>query len=286
MTMPGARGSIRRGGPFGCGVAQTSTFTAFHENGTMSTAFTPDAATVALLAPTGRLRASINLGNPILAGTDPATGRARGVSVDLAVALADRLGLPLETIEFPAAAKSVDAVTGGVADVGFFAIDPLRGAEIAFTDAYILIEGAYLVRADSPCRANEDVDRDGTVVVVGQGSAYDLFLTRELKQASFVRVPGAAEVMRTLQAGGADVAGGIRQVLVEVAGKAPGLRVLPGRFMVIRQAMGLARSRGPAAEAALRAFVEDMKASGFVAAAMKRHGVAGATVAPPGGASS
>ncbi|MEO5687730.1 MAG: transporter substrate-binding domain-containing protein [Burkholderiaceae bacterium] len=246
----------------------------------MSIPFQPDAATVALLAPSGRLRASINLGNPILAGTDPACGRARGISVDLAQALADRLRVPLDTLEFPAATKSVDAVTGGVADIGFFAIDPLRAAEIAFTDAYLLIEGAYLVRADSPCQANEDVDRFGTTLVVGKGSAYDLFLTRELKQAAFVRVPGAAEVVQTLRAGGADVAGGIRQVLVEVADRTPGLRVLPGRFMVIRQAMGLARSRGADADAALRAFVEEVKANGFVADAMRRHAVAGATVAP------
>jgi len=247
----------------------------------MSTRFPPDAAAAALLAPTGRLRASINLGNPILAGSDPATGAPRGVSVDLARALAERLGVALELVSFPAAAKSVDAVTGGAADVGFFAIDPLRGAEIAFTDAYVLIEGAYLVRADSPCRANEDVDRAGTTVAVGKGSAYDLFLTRELKAASFVRVAGAAEVVQTLVAGAADVAGGIRQVLVDVAARTPGLRVLPGRFMVIRQAMGLARARGPAAETALRAFVEDMKASGFVADALLRHAVAGAVVAPP-----
>jgi polar amino acid transport system substrate-binding protein len=247
----------------------------------MSKRFEPDAATIALLAPGGRLRASINLGNPILAGTDPATGEPRGVSVDLARALAARLGVPLDTLTFPAATKSVDAVTGGVADVGFFAIDPLRGAEIAFTDAYLLIEGAYLVRDDSACQANEDVDRAGTTVVVGKGSAYDLFLTRELQAASFLRVPGAAEAVQALAAGGADVAGGIRQVLVEVAQRTPGLRVLPGRFMVIRQAMGLARSRGPSAEAALGAFVEEMKASGFVAEAMARHAVAGATVALP-----
>ena len=246
----------------------------------MSTASAPDADTVALLAPTGRLRASINLGNPILAATDPATGRARGVSVDLAEALASRLGVPLETIEFPAAIRSVDAVTGGGADVGFFAIDPLRGADIAFTDAYLLIEGAYMVRADSPCRTNEDVDRAGTRVVVGKGSAYDLFLTRALPSAAFVRVPGAAEVVQVLRDGGADVAGGIRQVLVDVAGRDPALRVLPGSFMVIRQAMGLARTRGPAAEAALRGFVEDMKAGGFIAEALARHAVAGATVAP------
>jgi polar amino acid transport system substrate-binding protein len=247
----------------------------------MSSPFVPDPAVAALLAPTGRLRASINLGNPILAAADPATGRARGISVDLAQALADRLGVPLETSEYSAAAKSVDAVSGGVADIGFFAIDPLRAAEIAFTDAYLLIEGAYLVREDSPCQANEDVDRPGTRVAVGQGSAYDLFLTRELKAASFVRVPGAEAVVETLRAGGADVAGGIRQVLIEVAARTPRLRVLPGRFMVIRQAMGLARARGDQAHAALRAFVEAMKAEGFVEAAIRRHDVAGATAAPP-----
>jgi len=254
---------------------------AFQQNGPMSTAFAPDDATAALLVPGGRLRAAINLGNPVLAGADPAGGRARGVSVDLAGELARRLGVPLETIEFPAASKAVDAVAGGAADVGFFAIDPVRGAEIAFTDAYVLIEGAYLVRADSACRTNEEVDRAGTRVVVGKGSAYDLFLSRELRQASFVRVAGAAEVVQTLRAGAADVAGGIRQVLAEVAGRDTGLRLLPGRFMVIRQAMGLARTRGPAAAAALRAFVEDAKASGFVAAALHRHAVEGASVAPP-----
>jgi len=151
---------------------------------------------------------------------------------------------------------------------------------VAFTDAYLLIEGAYLVRTDSPCVANGDVDRAGTRVAVGKGSAYDLFLSRELEQVEFVRVPGAADVVRALKSGEADVAGGIRQVLVEVAAREAALRVLPGRFMVIRQAMGLARARGPGAEAALRAFVEDMKASGAVAEAMARHAVAGATVAP------
>ena len=253
------------------------------QNIAMSTSFTPDPATAALLAPIGHLRASINLGNPILANTDPATGRARGVSVDLAHALAERLGVPLETIEFPAATKSVDAVTGGVADVGFFAIDPLRGAEIAFTDAYILIEGAYLVREDSPCQANEDVDRPGTSVVVGQGSAYDLFLTRELKAATIVRAPTSPAVTDLFLAQHLDVAAGVRQQLEADAARLPGLRVLPGRFMVIEQAMGLPSSRGPEARAALARFVEEAKASGEVARSLTRHGIRGAVVAPPAG---
>ena len=251
------------------------------QNARMSTPRLDDSAVRAALAPTGRLRASINLGNPILVNADPATGRARGVSVDLAHALAARLDMPLETIEFTAAAKSVDAVAAEAADVGFFAIDPARGAAIAFTDAYVLIEGAYLVRADSPLQANEEVDRAGTRIVVGQGSAYDLYLTREIEAARFVRVPTGPAIVETLAAGGADVAGGIRQALADVARERPGLRLLPGRFMVIRQAMGLPRSRGEAAAVALSAFVEEMKACGFVADALARHGIAGASVAPP-----
>jgi polar amino acid transport system substrate-binding protein len=125
-------------------------------------------------APTGCLRASINLAN-----ADPATGAPGGVSVDLVNALAQRLGAPIKLVVFDTAGKSVQAVTDEQADIGFFAIDPLRGAGIAFTAPYVLIEGSYLVRDASPVRANEDVDRAGRTVVVGKGSAYDLFLTRE-----------------------------------------------------------------------------------------------------------
>ena len=150
-----------------------------------------DPALLAAFAPTGALRAAINLGNPILAGIDPATGQPAGVSIDLARALAERLGVVVELVVFDTAGKSVDAVTGERADVGFFAIDPIRGAGIAFTAPYVLIEGAYLVRGDSPITANEQVDRDSVRVVVGKGSAYDLHLTRELKAAEIVRAPSS-----------------------------------------------------------------------------------------------
>src|SRR5690606_5895683 len=122
------------------------------------------------------LRASINLGNPILAGRDPASGAARGVSVDLARAFAERLGVEVELLVFDTAAASVEAVSQERADIGFFAVDPRRGEHIAFTAPYVLIEGAYLVRADAPLAANEEVDRPQHRVVVGQGSAYDLYL--------------------------------------------------------------------------------------------------------------
>lgn len=233
----------------------------------------------AAFTPTGVLRASINLGNPILAGRD-AAGAPCGVSVDLATQLAARLDAKLELVVFDAAGKSVAAVTEEKADVGFFAIDPLRGAGLHFTRPYILIEGAYLVRDDSPLRDNAEVDAPGITVMVGKGSAYDLYLTRELKNATILRAPTSPTVVQEFLAQGADVAAGVRQQLEADAARHRGLRLLPGRFMVIEQAMGMPRSRSAQAAAFLAAFVEDMKRTGFVEEAMQRHGIEGARVAP------
>ena len=231
-------------------------------------------------APSGKLRASINTGNAVLAAKD-AAGGATGVSVDLATEFARHLGVPLELVIFDTAAKSVDAVATDQADIGFFAIDPTRGEKIAFTPAYVLIEGAYAVRDDSPLHANEEVDRPGHKVVVGQGSAYDLHLSRELKHATIVRAPSSPAVVDTFLKEDADVAANVKQQLEADARRVDGLRLLPGRFMVIRQAMGCPRSRGAQAAAQLARFVEEMKAGGFVAQALARHGIAGASVAPP-----
>ncbi|GAB1575527.1 ABC transporter substrate-binding protein [Bordetella petrii] len=242
---------------------------------------TLDPTIIQAFTPTGKLRASINLGNPILAGRDPASGEPAGVSVDLARAFAERLGVGLELVIWDSAGKSVDAVTSEQADIGFFAIDPVRGAGIAFTDAYVLIEGAYLVRDASPLRERGAVDREGLSVMVGKGSAYDLYLTRELKHARILRAPTSPAVVDTFLAEGADVAAGVRQQLEADMQRLPGLRMLPGSFMTIRQAMGAPKGRGAAAAAALSAFVEEMKAGGFVARALQRHGIQGAAVAPP-----
>ncbi|MGJ7484085.1 ABC transporter substrate-binding protein [Variovorax sp. LT2P21] len=241
---------------------------------------TLDPAVLHALAPHGVLRASINLGNPILANTDKTSGAPGGVSVDLARAFAERLGVGLELVVFDTAGQSVEAVAEEKADIGFFAIDPVRGAQIAFTQAYVLIEGSYLVRDDSPLKANEEVDRAGHRIAVGKGSAYDLYLTRELKHAQIVRAPSSPTVVQTFLEQALDVAAGVRQQLEADAQKHAGLRLLPGRFMVIQQAMGLPKSRGSEAAVALCAFVEDMKATGFVADALARHGIQGASVAP------
>lgn len=231
-------------------------------------------------APTGKLRASINLGNPILANKHAQTGEPVGVSVDLARAFAKRLGVDIDLVVFDAAGKSVEAVRNEQADIGFFAIDPLRGEGIAFTAPYVLIEGAYLVPNASPIRANEEVDRPGIRVTVGKGSAYDLYLTRELKQAEIVRAPTSPTVVDVFVAQMLEVAAGVKQQLEADQQRFAGYRLLPGRFMVIQQAMGTPKSRGTDAAAYLARFVEDMKASGFVADALKRHGIQGASVAP------
>jgi polar amino acid transport system substrate-binding protein len=238
-----------------------------------------DPSVIQAFTPAGKLRASINLGNPILAGKD-ASGAVVGVSVDLARAFAAKLGVELELVVFDAAGKSVQAVSEERADFGFFAVDPLRGETIAFTEPYVLIEGYYLVRDASSIRDNADVDQPQHRVAVGKGSAYDLFLTRELKHAQIVRAPTSPTVVQTFLDENLEVAAGVKQQLEADARNASGLRLLDKRFMVIRQAMGVPKSRGAAAAHALHAFVEEMKASGFVAEALERHGIVGATVAP------
>lgn len=229
-------------------------------------------------APSGTVRATINYGNPILAYKD-ATGAPAGISVDLARRMAKELNAGCELVTVDAAADAVKMVSAGGADFGFFAIDPLRAAEIAFTDPYIVIEGNYLVRESSSFHCNRDVDQPRVTVAVGTGSAYDLFLTRELKAATIVRGSTSPEVVSTFLREGIDVAAGVRQQLEADAAEFGNLRLLEPHFMLIKQAMGVARSRGSEASAWLAEFVTRMKASGFVAEAMRQHGVEGAVVA-------
>jgi polar amino acid transport system substrate-binding protein len=234
-----------------------------------------------VLAPGGTLRAVINVGNPILAKQD-AGGNVSGVSVDLAQALAQQLKVPLVLKTVTSARQAVAAVTSDEADVGFFAIDPLRAEGIAFTTPYVLIEGSYLVREDSPLRDNDEVDRASHRVVVGQGSAYDLFLTRHLQKAQLIRSATSPAVVDDFLRQGYEVAAGVRQQLAADAQRVGQVRLLPGRFMVIAQAMGLPKGRPAEAQQQLNDFVEAMKRHGMVGAALQRHAIEGATVAPAG----
>jgi polar amino acid transport system substrate-binding protein len=237
------------------------------------------AGVAADLAPSGTLRAAINFGNPILAVKDPATGEPRGVSVDLARELGRRVNVPVTLVLYESAGNVVAGQKSGAWDIAFLAVDPARAAELYFTAPYVVIEGAYLVPERSTIRANAEVDRAGIRVVVGAGSAYDLFRSRELQQATLVRAPTSPAVTDMLVAQNLDVAAGVKQQLEADAKRVPGVRLLPGRFMVINQAVAAPRGRAAAA-GYLDAFVEDMKATGFVERSLARHGISGATIAP------
>jgi polar amino acid transport system substrate-binding protein len=232
------------------------------------------------LAPTGRLRTAINFGNSVLAQPDPAGGPPRGVSGELARELAKRLGVEIDYVTFDAAGKVFEALKAGLWDVAFLAVDPVRAAGIAFTALYVVIEGVYLVPKDSPLQSVEDVDRDGVRIAVAKGSAYDLFLTRAIKHATLVRQPSGPEALEMFVRDGLEAAGGVRQPINAFVQAHPDTRVIPGRFMAIEQAMGTVKGR-EAAAACLRTFIEEMKASGFVAQALAASGQGDATVAPP-----
>jgi polar amino acid transport system substrate-binding protein len=231
------------------------------------------------VAPSGTLRAAINFGNPILAVKDPVTGEPRGVSVDLANELGRRLNLPVKLVLYDSAGNVVAGQKTGRWDIAFLAVDPARAADLYFTAPYVVIEGAYLVPERSAIRANAEVDRAGVRVVVGAGSAYDLFLSRELSQATLVRAPTSPAVTDLLVAQNLDVAAGVKQQLEADAKRVSGVRLLPGRFMVINQAVATPRGRAAGARY-LDAFVEAMKATGFVERSLARHDISGASIAP------
>jgi polar amino acid transport system substrate-binding protein len=213
-----------------------------------------EAAVLQDLAPNGVLRAAINFGNSVLAQRDGPAGVWAGVSVDLAHELGRRLGVPVELVGFDAAGQVVQALQRQAWDVAFLAIDPARATEILFTPPYVLIEGAYVVRDDSPLQASGDVDRAGVRVGAGAGSAYELFLSRHLQRATIERCVTAAEAYERLQNGELDAAGGVRQIVEALARRHGGLRVLVPSFMVIRQAMGTPVGR-PAGAAFVARFI-------------------------------
>jgi polar amino acid transport system substrate-binding protein len=227
------------------------------------------------LAPTGVLRASINLGNPVLA--QGSLDAPSGVTVDIARELGARLGVPVELVPFDAARRSFEAMTTGRADICFLAIEPKRAEEVAFTAPYVLIEGVYAVQADSPITTPDEVDRPGVRVGVNQGSAYDLYLTRTLRHATLVRGEDGITVFRDQ---GLEVAANVRQPMTAYVAEHPDLRLLEPRFMEIRQALGTTRSRRPETVAYLSTVIEELKANGFVADALRRAGQADDLVAP------
>ena len=229
------------------------------------------------LAPGGKLRVGLNYGNFLLVLKDGPGGEPRGIAPDLGRELAKRVGVPLEFVRFDQAGKLADAVKDGKCDVGFLGAEPQRANEIAFTVAYLEIPVTFLVPAGSPIKAIADVDRAGVRIAVADRSAYDLFLSRNIKQAVLVRAQGIDGSYELFVREKLDVLAGLKPRLVSDAEKLPGSRILDGQITGVQQAVGTPKARAAAAQF-LSTFVEDLKRSGLVKQIAAQHGVRGVVV--------
>ncbi len=239
----------------------------------------PSSAARAEFVPTGTLRVALNMSNFLLTRKDAATGEAAGVAVDMGKELARRLGVPVTFLQYDSPGKVADAAKTGVFDVGFIGAEPQRATEIDFTAAYVEIEATYLVPPGSPLKSIDEVDRKGTRIAISERSAYDLYLTRTLKNAELVRVRGGDEVFKRFVEDKLDALAGLRPRLITDHANLPGSRILDGNFTAVQQACGTPKGR-PAAAQYLREFIEDTKASGFVARLIEDNNARGLTVAP------
>ena len=245
----------------------------------MATGITP--AIRSELAPSGKLRVGLNHGNFLLVTPGSSATDPRGVAPDVARELGRRVGVPVEFIRFDSAGKLGDGVKTGAWDVAFLGAEPQRAAEIAFTAAYLEIPSTYLVPAGSPIRSVADVDREGVRIAVAEQSAYGLYLSRTIKRARLVLTQGVDASFDVFVAQKLEALAGLKPRLLTDVQKLPGSRLLDGQFTAVQQAIGTAKAR-VAGAAFLRAFVEAVKASGFVAEAISRNNSQGVSVAPPG----
>ena len=232
------------------------------------------------LAPTGVLRAGINMANFLLVTGRRDDGAPQGVAPDMASAVAERLGVEVVYVPYETPGQLADDATKGVWDVGLIGAEPARAEHIAFSAAYVEIEATYLVPADSLIQAIDDVDRTGVRIAVAARSAYDLYLTRNIQHAELLRVAGLNASYDLFVNDKLDALAGLRPRLMSDVEKLPGARLLDGKFTAVQQAIGTPRDRGAAA-AFLRDFVEEAKTSGLVGQFIERHRVKGLSVAPP-----
>jgi len=243
-----------------------------------------DAATLAAvradLAPTGVLRAGINMSNFLLVTGKTESGDPVGVSPSMATEVARRLGVKLKLVPYPNPGVLADAAGTDAWDIGLIGADPLRSGKTAFSAAYCEIEATYMVPPGSPLKTIEDVDKPGIKIIVSARSAYDLWLERNIKHATLIRSGGLGAAFAQYLADKPDALAGLRPGLLADLAKAPGHTIMDGKFMAVQQAIGCGKNK-PAGEAFLRAFVEEAKASGLVAKFIEQHKVVGLSVAPP-----
>ena len=252
----------------------------------MAVATAPDRSAMspevlAELAPSGVLRAGINMANFLLVSGSGPAGEPAGVAPDMAREIAARLGVPVAYVPFARPGELADAAGQGVWDIGLIAAEPVRAEQIAFSPAYAEIAATYLVPAGSPLKTLEDVDRAGVRIAVAARSAYDLWLSRHIRHAELVRAPGLDAAYQLFVADRLDALAGLKPRLLQDVEQLPGARILDGQFTAVQQAVGTAR-RNEAGAAFLCDFIEEAKASGLVARLIERHGIRGLSVAPPG----
>jgi polar amino acid transport system substrate-binding protein len=234
---------------------------------------------VAELAPHGALRAGINLANFLLVTGRSPSGDPEGVAPDMARAIAERLGVPVKYIGYKTPGELADMAGTDAWDIGLIGAEPQRAEKIAFTAAYVEIEATYLVPAGSKLRTIAEVDRPGVRIAVAARSAYDLWLERNIKQATLVRSTGLDGAYEQFVRDGLDALAGLKPRLLSDVAKLPGARILDGQFTAVQQAIGTGRANAAAASW-LAAFVEEAKSSGLVAKLIERHKVTGLSVAP------
>ncbi len=267
---------LRRARAFWLGMASGVLFVL--TSGAMATEITP--AVRSEIAPSGKLRVGLNHGNFLLVTPGSSATEPRGVAPDVARELGRRVGVPVEFIKFDTAGKLGDGAKSGAWDVAFLGAEPQRAAEIAFTAAYLEIPSTYLVPAGSPIRSVAEVDREGVRIAVADQSAYGLYLARTIKHAKLVMTQGLDSSFDVFVSQKLEALAGLKPRLLTDVQKLPGARILDGQFTAVQQAIGTAKNREASARF-LRAFVEDVKASGLVAEAIARNGAQAVSVAPP-----
>ena len=239
----------------------------------------PSPSVISELAPTGTLRAGINMSNFLLVTGTAANGDPTGVSPDIAAEIARRLGVPLTLVPFKSPGEVADAAETGAWDIANIGAEPERAQKIAFSPAYVEIEATYLVPAGSKLKSIADVDAKGVRIAVMGRSAYGLWLDRHIKHAELVRTDSIDSSYELFATGGLDALAGLKPRLLSDVTQIAGSRILDGQFTAVQQAVGTAR-KNTAGAAFLRDFVEEVKASGFVAELIKKHSVVGLSVAP------
>ncbi|OGQ76724.1 MAG: ABC transporter substrate-binding protein [Deltaproteobacteria bacterium RIFCSPLOWO2_12_FULL_57_22] len=244
----------------------------------ISTAPTPEARQA--LAPTGKLRVGLQLGNPLNVIRDPASGETKGLGFDLGKELARRIGVPFEPVLYPSIGALLESGKSGAWDITHVGFTSERAKEFDFVAAHVEVEFGYLIPGGSSISTIANVDRPGIRVAVQEKSGPDVFFSRTLKNAVLVRAPSNPGALEVLKSGRADVMGSIKPILSELSNQLPGSRVLDGRPGIDPHAVAMPKGRGPGV-AYLRQFMEDAKSGGLVKAAIDRAGLRGVVVAAP-----